>query len=67
METTVFLLGKSYGQRSLVGCSPWGRNRVGHDLATKQQQKHSSKYFIFTYSFSPHNNSEVGIITPFYR
>ena len=22
----------------LVGYSPWGRNRVGHDLATKQQQ-----------------------------
>ena len=24
--------------RSLAGCSPWGRNRVGHDLVTKQQQ-----------------------------
>ena len=23
--TSVFLLGKSHGQRSLVGCSPWGR------------------------------------------
>ena len=22
----------------LVGYSPWGHNRVGHDLATKQQQ-----------------------------
>ena len=30
---------KSCGQRSLVGYSPWGRRRVGYDLATKQQQK----------------------------
>ena len=32
----VFLPGKSHGQRSLVGYSPWGCKRVGHDLATKQ-------------------------------
>ena len=36
--TPVFLPGKSHGQRSLVGCSPWGHIREGHDLATKQQQ-----------------------------
>ena len=35
----VFLLGKSHGQRSLVGYSPWGRKRIGQDLATKQQQQ----------------------------
>ena len=34
----VFLLGKSHGQRSLVGYSPWGRKRIGQDLATKQLQ-----------------------------
>ena len=28
---------KSHGQRSLVGNSPWGHKRAGHDLATKQQ------------------------------
>ena len=33
------LPGKSHGQRSLVGYSPWGHKRVGHDLGTKQQQK----------------------------
>ena len=33
----VFLPGEFHGQRSLVGYSPWGRNRVRHDLATKQQ------------------------------
>ena len=32
----VFLPGKSHGQRSLAG--PWGHVRVGHNLATKQQQ-----------------------------
>ncbi|XDA89333.1 hypothetical protein R6Z07M_018977 [Ovis aries] len=34
--TPVFLLGKSHGQRSLVGYSPWGCKRVGHDLVNKQ-------------------------------
>ena len=34
--TPVFLPGKSHGQRSLVGYSPWGRKRVRHNLATKQ-------------------------------
>ena len=31
--TPVFLPGKSHGQRSLVGCSPWGC-RVRHDWVT---------------------------------
>ena len=34
--TPVFLPGKSYGQRSLAGQS-MGLQRVGHDLATEQQ------------------------------
>ena len=34
--TLVFLPGKSHGQRSLAGCHPWACNKVGHDLATKQ-------------------------------
>ena len=32
--TAVFLPGKSHGQRSLVGYSPWGCKRVGHNWAT---------------------------------
>ena len=32
--TPVFLPGRSHGQRSLAGYSPWG---LGHSLATKQQ------------------------------
>ena len=35
----VFLLGKSHGQRSLVGSSPGGHKKAGHHLATKQQQQ----------------------------
>ena len=37
--TPLFLPGKSHGQRSLAGCSPWGRKRGRQDLATKQQQR----------------------------
>ena len=37
--TPAFLPGKSYSHSCLVGCSPWGHERVGHDLATKQQNK----------------------------
>ena len=35
--TPVFLLGKSHGQRRLVGYSPWSLKTVRHNLATKQQ------------------------------
>ena len=34
LPTPVFLPGKSHGQRSLPGYSPWGHKRVGHDWAT---------------------------------
>ena len=37
--TPVFLSGKSHGQRSLVGYSPWGHKGVGHHLTTKQQDR----------------------------
>ena len=35
--SVVFWSGKSHEQRRLVGCSPWGHKRFGHDLATKPQ------------------------------
>ena len=37
--TPVFLPGKSHGQRSLAGYSPWGRKRVGQDLVSEQQEQ----------------------------
>ena len=36
--TPVSLPGKSHGQKSLVGYTPWGHKRVGHNLVTNQQQ-----------------------------
>jgi len=36
--TPVLLPGKSHGQRNLAGYSPWGRKRIRHNLATKQQK-----------------------------
>ena len=36
--TPVFLLRKSHRQRSPSGYSPWEHKRVGHTLATEQQQ-----------------------------
>ena len=41
--TPVFLPGKSHGQRSLVGYSPWGHKRVGHNSVTKQQQHRNTQ------------------------
>ena len=35
--TPVFLPGKSHGQRSLAGYSPWGHKQVRHNLAIKQR------------------------------
>ena len=34
----IFLPGKFYGQRSLVGYGPWDCKRIGHNLVVKQQQ-----------------------------
>ena len=52
----VFLPEKSHGLRSLGGYSPWGCKRVGHDLATKQQQQIMN--FNFLYSMcSDHKSS----------
>ena len=40
--TPVLLPGKSRGERSLAGYSPWGRKRVRQDLATKQLTGHGA-------------------------
>ena len=37
--TPVFLPGESHGQRSLASYSPWGRERLRHDLMTQQQKQ----------------------------
>ena len=37
--TPVFLPGKFHGHRSLAGYSPWGSQRIRHDLVTRPQPK----------------------------
>ena len=53
--TPVFLPGKSHGQRSLVGCSPWGHK--GSDTTKDLHTWHSRQWLLFTihtsYSFFP--------------
>ena len=39
ITTPVFLPGKSHGQRSLVGYSPWNCKRTGDTSVTKQQEE----------------------------
>ena len=38
--TPIFLPGKLHGQRALVGYSPWGHERVRHDLTTNCHHHH---------------------------
>ena len=38
-HSSVFLLGTSHGQRSLVGYSSWGLKKVRHDLVTATKWK----------------------------
>ena len=39
--TLVFLPGESHGQRSLVGCSPWGRTELDTTEVTWQQHSNN--------------------------
>ena len=46
------LAGKAHGQRSLAGCSPWGR-RVGHDRA------HTHNFYLWSISLICCKNFEI--------
>ena len=50
--TPVFLPGKSYGQRSLVGYSPLDNKRVRHDLVTQRQPQFQNTLFFFVCFFN---------------
>ena len=45
--TPVFLPRESHGQRSLADYSPWGRKRVRHNLATKNNYSSVIGYMEF--------------------
>ena len=45
--TPVFLPGGFHGQRSLVGCSPWGCTRVGHDFTISAQHTQTHTHYIY--------------------
>jgi len=64
-------LGGGEGQRSLVRCSPWGSQRVGHDLATKQQHLSRSYYLSgivleSLYQFNLYKHREGSKLSLFY-
>ena len=42
--TPVFLLGKSQGQRSLVGCSPWGPRELDTTAATEYMWQQNTEH-----------------------
>ena len=56
---SVSLPGKSHGQRSLVGCSPWGWQRVGHDSATNTYLLNEFIYVKHLEQCLPHDKNHV--------
>ena len=60
-STQVFLPGKSHEPRSLVGCSPWGCERVGHSLATKYQSIHRLRVHLFSFHSVVTGKSDEGL------
>ena len=56
-HSSIFLPGKSHGQRSLASYSPWGRKRVGHNLVTKQQHIYIYIY-IYTHTHTHTNTNK---------
>ena len=64
--TPAFLPKKSHGWRSLVGCSPYDRKRVRHDLATKQQHIYFTIIKKDGRGGKKSNNVRASNDTPFY-
>ena len=52
--TTLFLPGKSHGQRSLAGYSPWHHKGFGNKLATKEV-KHRGVFCLGNFASYDHN------------
>ena len=63
-STPVLLPGKSHGQRSLVGYSPWGSQRVGHDWATSHSRYRYGKFSVFFLKKNYLNHQDLWHINP---
>ena len=56
--TSIFLPGKSHGERSLTGYSPWV-HKVRHDLVSKQQQLVSLQKNVRSWIFQKERNDNI--------
>ena len=67
--TPIFLPGKSHGQRSLAGYSPWGREELdGTETKQQQQCKSSRKILTLTKEIREDLNKEVmDLNTPYVK
>ena len=67
--TPIFLPGKSHGQRSLAGYSPWGREELDMTETKQQQQgKSSTKILTLTKEIREDLNKEVmDLNTPYVK
>ena len=60
--TPVSLPEKSHGQRSLVGYSPWGPERVGRNLVTKQPYSLLQETFLNLFVFGDQASSYLNFM-----
>ena len=59
--------GISSWQKSMVGYSPWGDRRVGHDLASKRQTEDAAKEANRVMSWVGNNSEVCGILNVKWR
>ena len=45
-SSPIFLPGESYGQRSLVDCSPWGHSQTGLKQLSRHSQSTLSRHYV---------------------
>ena len=58
-HSSILLPGKSHGQKSLVGYSPWGCKRVGHSLAMETTENSYKNLHLNVHSSVIHNGQKV--------
>ena len=58
-HSSILLPGKSNEQKSLVGYSPWGCKRVGHNLAVETTENSYKNLHVNVHSSVIHNSQKV--------